>query len=64
MMGKYVNFNQRKAKSPADIAQTIHILSQGMQNIICSNVKGSLVFLSQFPYFVRNKYKYKFSKFY
>ena len=47
MMGKYVNLNQMKAKSPADIAQTIRILSQRMQNIICSNGKGSPLFLFQ-----------------
>ena len=47
MMEKYVNFNQMKAKSPAAIAETIHILSQGIQNIICSNRNGSHLFVSQ-----------------
>ena len=47
MMGKYINLTQLKTKSPADIAQCIHILSQGSQNIICYNGKGSPLFLSQ-----------------
>ena len=47
MMGKHVNFNQLKVKSPADIVQTFHVLSQGMQNIICSDGKGIRLFLSQ-----------------
>ena len=47
MMGKYINLTQLKTKSPEDIAQCIHILSQGSQNIICYNGKGSPLFLSQ-----------------
>ena len=47
VMGKCINMNQLKTKSPADIAQCIHILSQGCQNIICYNGKGPPLFLSQ-----------------
>ena len=45
-MGKFININQveLKIKTPANIAQRIHIITQGLDNIICFNGKGSLSF--------------------